>query len=142
MYRIFIFTLALLFSSGASVQATPCQYERTNPFAGFTELDALQYLDLPDPDTTRATQVLEAHFVGQVVAKEIMSFSKSWCAINLQSMIVDFEVPVQDDAIRSILTRAYYIWNSTEEPAGWQIKTLGERFVCARGEDPFAPLCP
>lgn len=142
MYRVFVFALTLLFSSNTAVYAASCQYERTNPFAGFKELDTVRYLDLPDPETTRATQVLEDHFVRQVVANEIMSFSKSWCAINIQDMIVDFEVPVEDDTIRSVLTRAHFIWNSAEEPAGWQIKALGERLICARGDDPFAPLCP
>ena len=100
------------------------------------------YLDLPDPETTRAVTTVENTFVSQVVAGEIDSFTKRWCQIGIRHFIVDFEVPMMDDSVAAQITRVVYEWNSAEDPVGWQISQMGARFRCARGDDPFAPVCP
>jgi hypothetical protein len=136
--------VAALFCTGATAALgqTPCQMTNPDRLAGFSALNAMVFLDLPDPITTRATATLESSFVDQLISEDIRGFSKTWCEIGLHTMVIDFEVPVEDDAIKSILTRGVYVWDTTTEPIGWRIESLGERPVCARGDDPFAALCP
>jgi hypothetical protein len=125
-----------------TVRATPCSFDKADMLDGFSALDAMAYLDLPDPDALRVTQVVEDSFVVKMIAGDIGGFSKTWCRIGVQSSIIDFDVPVEDDAIRSILTRVVYEWKTTPDAFGWQISALGERSICARGDDPFAIVCP
>jgi hypothetical protein len=113
-----------------------------DPLDGFTPLDAMAYLDLPDGDVVRVTSSLEAAITNKIIAGSIRTASKTWCHIGLQRIIVDFEVPVQDDAISAMITRAIYIWNAQDDPVGWQISQLAERPRCARGDNPFADICP
>lgn len=134
-------TICLCSATMASAAMT-CAISKPDMLAGFTPLDPLAFLDLPDPFATRATAALEDSFVDQLVREDIRSFTKAWCEIGLQTMVVEFDVPVEDDAIVSILTRAIYIWDAQADPAGWRIDVLGERSVCARGTDPFAAICP
>lgn len=142
MHKILLAATAALIISGTAGIAASCLYDGADPLAGMTLLEPERFLDLPDPDTTRATATLENHFVSQMMTDEIRSFSKSWCTLGIQTVVVEFEVPLEDDAIRSILTRAIYVWNSAEDPVGWQLDALGETSVCARGDDPFARPCP
>jgi len=113
-----------------------------DPLAGFTRLDPMQYLDLPDPDAARATAVIEMERFNAVVGQEVARLSKRYCDIGIQSMIVEFETPLLDDAIAGQILRAIYIWDSSGDPIGWRLDQLGERFRCARGDDPWADLCP
>jgi hypothetical protein len=140
--RLAVFTALFCTGATATLAQTPCQMTTPDRLAGFSTLDAMMLVDLPDPIATRATATLESSFVDQMISEEIRGFSKTWCEIGLQTMVVDFDVPVEDDAIKSILTRGVYVWDTTMEPIGWRIDGLGERPVCARGDDPFAALCP
>lgn len=132
----------LLVVAPAPALAMQCAPFIPDPLAGFTALDAGQYMDLPDGDTVRATSAIETSLVNDIITGQIGSFTKTWCQIGVQRMIVDFAVPVEDDAIRAIVTRAIYVWDASFEPAGWRMDQLAERGICARGDDPFAPLCP
>ena len=137
-----LITIAGLCTGATSVVANPCVVSKPDLMAGFTPKDAFVFLDLPDRYAARATATLEGSFVDRVIAEEIRSFSKSWCQIGLQTMILDFDTPVEDDAIGSVLTRAVYVWDTQSDPVGWRIDQLGDRNVCARGDDPFAAICP
>lgn len=129
-------------SLSAPVAAQSCAPFMGDPLDGFTPLDATAYLDLPDSDVVRVTSPIETAITNEIVAGNMRSASKTWCQIGIQRMIVDFEVPVEDDAISAIITRAIYVWNAQDDPIGWQISQLAERPRCARGDDPFAELCP
>ena len=139
--RPLLFALTL-FGLPSFSAAESCAEFSIDPLSGFVELDALRYLDLPDPETTRATSVIESSFVDRVVAGEISGFTKRWCQIGITQFVLDFEVPVEDDAVAAQVTRAVYEWNAQEDPVGWQIIAMGERFRCARGDDPFEEVCP
>ncbi|MBU2936357.1 MULTISPECIES: hypothetical protein [Pacificibacter] len=129
-------------SFAAPVFAQSCAPFMGDPLDGFTPLDATAYLDLPDSNVVRVTSPIETAITNEIVAGNVSRASKTWCQISIQRMIVDFEVPVEDDAISAMITRAIYIWNAQDDPVGWQISQLAERPRCARGDDPFAALCP
>ena len=135
---------AILMALGvaAPVVAQSCAPFMGDPLDGFTPLDATAYLDLPDADVVRVTSPIETAIINDIVAGSIRTASKTWCQISVQRMIVDFEVPVEDDSISAMITRAIYVWNAQDDPVGWQISLLAERPRCARGDDPFAKLCP
>ena len=99
--------------------------------AGFEEIDAGQFLDLPDPDVVRATQLIES----QMLTDTTSGVVKAWCQVSVRRMVVDFQVPAEDDSVSFIVTRAIYLWNFDENPVGWQISQLGQRFMCARGQN-------
>ncbi|WP_417269936.1 MULTISPECIES: hypothetical protein [Alphaproteobacteria] len=129
-------------SFGAPVAAQSCAPFMGDPLDGFTPLDAMAYLDLPDGDVVSVTSPIETAITNEIVAGSIRTASKTWCQIGVQRMIVDFEVPVEDDAISAMIIRAIYVWNAQDDPVGWQISQLAERPRCARGDNPFATLCP
>lgn len=140
--RLAVFAALLCIVATTTTAQTLCHMTKPDRLAGFSSLDAMMFVDLPDPIATRATATVESSFVDQIISEEISGFSKTWCEIGLQTMVVDFEIPVEDDAVKSILTRAVYIWDTQMEPVGWRLDALGERPVCARGDDPFAQICP
>jgi hypothetical protein len=98
-----------------------CASVSGDPLAGFTPLDPLTYLDLPERDVVSVTSPIETAITSQIIAGTARTASKTWCQIGIQQMVVDFEVPVEDDAIRAIITRAVYEWNAQGEPIGWQL---------------------
>ncbi|MDO6591216.1 MULTISPECIES: hypothetical protein [Rhodobacterales] len=140
--RLAAFAAFLCMAATTAAAQAPCHLTTPDRLAGFSSLDAMIFVDLPDPIATRATSTVESSFVDQVISEEISAFSKTWCEIGLQTMVVDFEVPVEDDAVKSILTRAVYIWDTQMDPVGWRLDAIGERQLCARGNDPFAEICP
>lgn len=134
--------LIMCLSFGAPIAAQSCAPFMGDPLDGFTPLDATAYLDLPDGDVVSVTSPIETAITNEIVAGNYRSASKTWCQIGIQRMIVDFEVPVEDDAISAMITRVVYVWNAQDVPVGWQISQLAERPRCARGNDPFADVCP
>ncbi|MEL6690679.1 MAG: hypothetical protein AAFP28_10200 [Pseudomonadota bacterium] len=119
-----------------------CSLSKPDILDGFAPLDPLMFVDLPDQDTVRVTAALEQSFVDAAIANGLRGLTKTYCHIGIQDMVVDFSQPVEDDAIRAILTRAVYVWDVTGDPVGWRLDALGERPICARGDDPLAPVCP
>ena len=140
MLRPVITLIGLSFA--APVFSQSCAPFMGDPLDGFTPLDANAYLDLPDSDVVRVTSPIETAITNEIVAGRTRTASKTWCQISVQRMIVDFEVPVEDDAISAMITRAIYVWNAQGDPVGWQISHLAERPRCVRGDDPFAHVCP
>lgn len=140
--KILAVSTSCLLATATALHAESCQIDGPDIFDGFTLKDISQLIDLPDPETVRAVQLLERPWVDRIISGELQSFSKSWCDIGIQDMIVELRIPVEDDAIRAIEQRALYVWDSSGEPVGWRIEALGERFQCARGDDPYAALCP
>lgn len=136
-----IFFIIMSFAP-AGAWAVNCIPTKPDAFAGFNKLDPAIYADLPDPDPLAATAVIEIILLDKMVKGSIQSFSKTWCQIGIQRIVMDFKVPVEDDSVSHVLTRAEYIWDPFFEPIGWRIETLGERFICARGKDPLATPCP
>lgn len=122
--------------------ATACILEAADPLDGFTPLDPAIYLDLPDPEMVRATAAIENSILTRMISDGRAGLTKTFCDIGIQDMVIDFSEPVEDDAILAVLTRAVFIWDSSDEPVGWRLDRLGERPLCARGDDPFAAICP
>ena len=131
--------VSLIASAG---QAQTCQMEGADVFDGFNDADISQLIDLPDPDTLRATMPLELPLVNRTISGDIGGFTKSWCKIGIQEMIVEITFDVEDDAVAAVEQRALYVWDATGDPIGWRIEALGERFKCVRGDDPYAATCP
>ncbi|MEO1639428.1 MAG: hypothetical protein AAFU41_09310 [Pseudomonadota bacterium] len=125
-----------------AANAQSCAPLAVDPMEGFAPLDPLTYLDLPDPDGVRVTAPIEGTLYNSVLGQEAGRLTKRYCAIGIQDMVVEFEVSLLDDALAGQVTRAVYVWNSAGDPVGWQLDALGERFRCARGDDPWAALCP
>lgn len=140
--KICLSTLAFLVIAPMPMFAQTCAEYRPDPLATFTTLDSTLYLDLPNPDPIAAAFPLELTLVTDLIKGDHRHVTKTYCQIGVQRMIIDFTVPVEDDAVSDWVTRAVYIWNSADAPVGWQLDQLGERGRCARGDDPFAPICP
>lgn len=119
-----------------------CPPFKPEALAGFTKGDALEYADLPDADTVRATSTLETVLINKHINQGAGPIVKHWCQIGVQRMIVDFEVPVEDDSVSFEITRGVYVWDTSFDVAGWRIDQIGTRFRCARGDNPFAKNCP
>ena len=115
-----------------------------SPFADTAEtLDAMRYLDLPDPLAERAAAPLEADLLrAQIEQSAPPPLSKIYCEIGMFEMRIRFVQPAEDDAVAAMVTEAIYEWASDSEPVGWQISGLARQPLCARGDVHFAPLCP
>ena len=129
-------------SLGIGAVNCTCNSEAIDVLDGFDLLNPEMFLDLPDPDTVRATASIEQSLVSEMISNPSASITKTYCDIGIQSMVVDFSQLVEDDAVIAILKRAVFIWDSSGDPIGWRLERLGERLLCARGNDPFAPICP
>lgn len=141
MRRILV-VAAVLAGVPAAVAAHTCADIQPDPMAGFAPLDASLYLDLPVPDPIDAALPLEITMLDAMIKGEQGRVTKTYCQIGVQRMIIDFTVPVEDDAISEWVTRSVYVWDATAEPIGWRLDQLGDRGRCARGDDPFAAVCP
>ena len=137
--RLFLVTAALgLVGSVDAALAEP----RCAPMLESESL-ALIYLDLPDPVASRVTgSVEEALLAEQISGPMPAPLTKLYCHIGMFEMSVRFVQPVEDDSIAGIVTEAVYAWQPDGEPAGWQLSAMNRQFLCARGDEPFAPLCP
>lgn len=131
--------LVVLTSATAAMAEPLC-----SPFADTAEtLDPMRYLDLPDPLAERVAVSLEADLLrAQIEQSAPPPLSKIYCDIGMFEMRIRFVQPAEDDAVAAMVTEAVYIWASDAEPAGWQITGLARQPLCARGDAPFAPLCP
>ena len=134
--------LFMLLTAPTAALTAGCSPYGVDPLEAFQLGDALEYVDLPDAETTRATSAVEAGFVAAMVAEEIPGFAKTWCEIGISRAVVDFDVPVEDDAIGAKVTRAVYIWDAGADGPGWRLDQIGTRLVCAQGPDPYAEFCP
>lgn len=141
MNKLF-FSFILSAMASQAVGAELCMNIKPEPLAGFSALDPTLYADLPDPDPMTAAFGLELTLVNRLVAGEISGLTKTYCQISVLQTVIDFSYPVEDDAFTDWITRAVFVWDSSDEPIGWRLEQLGERGRCARGDNPFAPLCP
>ncbi len=141
MKRI-ILLITLLAGSPPALAAQTCPHSMSDPMAGFAPLDIGLYLDLPVPDPIDAAMPLELSMLDAMITGAQRQLSKTYCQIGIQRMIIDFAVPVEDDTITDWVTRSIYVWDATGDPIGWRLDELGERGRCARGDDPFVPICP
>jgi hypothetical protein len=107
-----------------------------------TELP-LDDLDRADPVTARVSEPIEtALLAGQIDKSTPAPLQKLYCDIGMFGLKIRFVQPVEDDAIRATVTEAQYAWDSTQDPAGWILTSLRRQFQCARGDMPFAAVCP
>lgn len=134
--------VALLIGVPTTVAAQICADFTPDPMAGFSTLNPVRYLDLPTPDPIAASMPLELTLVNDMIKGTERQVSKTYCQIGINRMIIDFAVPVEDDAIAEWITRTVYVWDSATDPIGWRLDQLGERGRCSRGDDPFALVCP
>jgi hypothetical protein len=127
-------------TSGTAALAEPL----CSPFADTAEtLDAIRYLDLPDPLAERVALPREADLLrGQIEQLTPPPLSKIYCDIGIFEMRIRFVQPAEDDAIAAMVTEAIYVWDSSTETSGWLISRLAREPLCARGDAPFASLCP
>ena len=103
----------------------------------------LIYLDIADPEAARVSLPLESDLLRQQIAGESPGpTQKLYCDIGLFDLHLRFVVPVEDDAILAIVTEAKYVWDPEQDPAGWMLNSLKRQPACARGDEPFADLCP
>ena len=117
--------------------------ELCDPFPSSAEEMPLLFLDLPDPIISRVTQAQEEALLTEQVSGAVPApLQKLYCDIGMFEMRVRFVQPVEDDAIHAMVTEAVYEWDADAEPAGWVLSTMGSHPLCARGDEPFAELCP
>ncbi|UWR43625.1 hypothetical protein [Phaeobacter inhibens] len=141
MKKLFMAT-TLLAGVPASIAAQICSDFMPDPMVGFAPLEIELYLDLPVEDPIAAAMPLELTMVDAMIQGTQRQVTKTYCQIGIQRMIIDFAVPVEDDAFSDWVTRSVYEWDATAEPIGWRLDQLGDRGRCARGDDPFAAICP
>ncbi|MEM8536678.1 MAG: hypothetical protein AAGF56_02330 [Pseudomonadota bacterium] len=138
--RFFLSFLVAVFPTFGLAQA--CLPSGIDPLEGFEPIDPLLYVDLPDPDFIRVTGPVETSLFTPTIGQEGLGPAKRYCQIGIQRMVVDFDVPVLDDAVAAMVTRVVYLWDTSGDMIGWRVDAVGERPRCARGDDPWAVLCP
>ncbi len=136
--------LGASFIAAASLAAAPAAANALcAPFPQEAEALPLLYLDLPDPIASRVIEPLTADLLrAQINGEAPPPLQTLFCEVGMFEMIVRAVQPAEDDAIAAIVTEAVYAWRPDAEPAGWQLSALRRHPLCARGDDPFAPLCP
>jgi len=103
----------------------------------------LAYLDRPDPIASRvAASIEDALLADQISGERPAPLVKLYCRIGMTQMAVRFVQPLRDDSLAAMVTEAIYDWRPEAEPPGWQLSALHRQPLCARGDKPFAPLCP
>jgi hypothetical protein len=134
-----ILAICAALSAASLAQADPI----CAPFSGVAEDLPLIYLDRADPMAARVAQSLEDALLKQKInTPEAGALKKIYCDIGMFEMRIRFEQPSQDDAVRALVTEAIYTWDSAQEPAGWMLSNLSSHAMCARGDVPFASVCP
>lgn len=132
----------LFFFTPVVAMASVCQIDLVNPLDGFEATGAELYADLPDSNTFTAVAPIEQSLLQQTYGAETPWLSKRWCHIGIQSFVVEFEVPLLDDSLAAQIIRAVYVWDATGDIIGWRLAEVGQVYRCARGNDPFATICP
>ncbi len=126
---------------GFFVPAT-CEVSAENLTAGFTQTDAMAFIDRPDADSVRATSAVETGLALRLAREEISApLIKAYCQIGMTQMVVDYFHNVEDDAVRAVTVRTIYDWTINDEMPGWQLTQIGEHYHCARGTDPETLQC-
>jgi len=119
------------------VSASPCA-----PFSASVDASPLDFLDRADPITVRVTQSLEAQLLqDQIENPEAGTLQKHYCRVGMFTLEIRFMQPLLDDSFAAMVTEAVYTWDAAQEPAGWVISHLRSQPMCARGPEPFAPVC-
>lgn len=117
--------------------------ELCSPFSEGAEDLPLIYLDRPDPIAARVIEpVAVDKLQDQIDGNHPAPLQTVYCNVGMFQMTVRFVQPVEDDAVRAVVTEAVYAWRVEDEPAGWQLSALRKQPLCARGDEPFAALCP
>ena len=127
----------------AKDQTPLCDMVVTDPMQGFTSMDVMTWIDVPDSDPVRATAPIENWLAGPLGRDEITApLTKTYCQIGLTDMVTNYRHGVEgDDAIVGMTYRAIYIWNAETEFPGWELSQLGQRSECGRGRDEATGLC-
>jgi hypothetical protein len=113
------------------------------PFSEGAEDLPLIYLDRPDPVITSVIEPVAADMLqDQINGDHPAPLQTVYCDVGMFQMTVRFVQPVEDDAVGAVVTEAVYAWRVDDEPAGWQLSALRRQLLCARGDEPFAALCP
>jgi len=127
----------LTFFGAPLVAASPCAQ-----FTAAVDASPLDFLDQADPITVRVAQPLEAHLLkAQIDSSEGGPLQKHYCDVGMFTLEIRFVQPLLDDALAALVTEAVYTWDAAQEPAGWVISQLRSQPMCARGPEPFAPVC-
>lgn len=132
-----ILSICLSILAGGAVAEPRCA-----PFGSSEELP-LSDLVRADPVASRATAPIEDDLLAEQIADDHAGpLTKIYCRIGMFEMTVRFLQPLRDDSLAAIVTEAVYTWRDEADPPGWQLSALRRRPLCARGDAPFAPLCP
>lgn len=138
MLRCVTIGAASLFLCAATAMAEP----RCAPFEAADALP-LTWLDRPDPVASRvAAPIEDALLAEQIAGERLAPLTKLYCRTGMFEMTVRFVQPLRDDSLAGLVTEAVYAWHPDGDPPGWQLSALRRQPVCARGDAPFAPLCP
>lgn len=130
-------SLCLCLCAAAAIAEPRCM-----PFEAAETLP-LTWLDRPDAVASRVTAPIEEALLAKQIAAEYPApLTKLSCRIGMVEMVVRFVQPLRADSLAGIVTEAVYAWRPESDPPGWQLSALRRQPLCARGDAPFAPLCP
>jgi hypothetical protein len=133
-------------SDPAALEATAlletCAGDTSLALNGFEQMNPDIFIEAPDMDVVRATLPVEIDLTAMLVRQDIRPpLRKTYCNIGIQTMVVDYDYPVEDDAVASVTRRSLYGWIADERGTGWQINAIGTRQNCARDRSPETGLC-
>jgi len=119
-----------------------CSGDMSPTLDGFQQGDPNEFIEAPDRDLIRATTPVEIDLTAKLVREDIRPpLRKSYCKMGIQTMVVDYDYPVEDDAVSSVTQRTVYGWRADERGIGWQIDAVGTRLNCFRGRAPETGHC-
>lgn len=135
MRRFWISYLAVFWAMPAQADML-CEGPTHGAHIAYEAQDINRYLDLPDADALRVTWPIDQEHMERIAhSAEATPLVKAYCSIGLFEMIVEWHVTLADDSVAAQRTRAVYLWRPEGDgtPAGWQLETLAQRYICARG---------
>jgi len=119
-----------------------CSESMSVSLDGFEKGDPNIFIEAPDVDVIRVTFPVEVDLTSRLVREEIHPpLRKSYCKIGIQTMVVDYDYPVEDDAVSSVTRRTIYGWRADERGTGWQIEAVGTRLNCSRERNSETGAC-
>ncbi|MEM7728438.1 MAG: hypothetical protein AAF311_04100 [Pseudomonadota bacterium] len=93
-------------------------------------------------DLVRASLPVEIELTARLVREEIRPpLTKTYCKVGIRTLVIDYDYPVEDDAVSSVTQRTVYGWLADDRGTGWQVEAIGTRMNCQRGLNPDTGSC-
>lgn len=119
-----------------------CEGDLFSTLSGFEHGDPYAVIEAPDMDLVRASLPVEIELTARLAREEIRPpLTKTYCKLGIRTLVIDYDYPVEDDAVSSVTQRTVYGWSADDRGTGWQIEALGTRMNCLRGHDPDTGTC-